>query len=160
MNVLHRHHNGAEAWPISQEHTAHSPSLTKVIVASRHPDGKGEVHLTPNQALYGQSRLSMIKVAFLNGHQESVHHLGTDHLPEAHADEMRGIGAKVWPIIGDETSSHPVLKDVVIESRHPDGYGLVHLTPDEARHIEHRLTEITLAFLHENVWGGEDALRQ
>jgi hypothetical protein len=160
MNLLHRHPYGAEAWPISRERSGYSPMLTKVIVASRHPDGRGEVHLTPNQALYAQSRLSMIKVAFLNGHQAVVYNLGTEHLPAAHADMMNDLGAKVWPIIDDETSAKPVLKDVVLESRHPDGYGLVHLTPDDAAHVEERLTQITLAFLHENVWGGEDARRQ
>jgi hypothetical protein len=160
MNILHRHQNGAEAWPISQEHKDYPPSLTKVIVASRHPDGRGEVHLTPDQALYAQSRLSVIKVAFLNGHPESVHQFGIDQLPDEHAEQMSGVGTRVWPIVDDETSPHPVLKEVVIENRHPDGHGLVHLTPEEARHIEHRLTEISLAFLHENVWGGEDARRQ
>jgi hypothetical protein len=160
MNLLHRHPKGAEAWPISHEISDHSPILTKVIVASRHPDGSGKVNLTPNQALYAQSRLSMIRVAFLNGHSESVHNLGTEHLPNAHADQLSSVGAKVWPIIDDETSPHPALKDVVIESVHPDGYGLVHLTPEEADHVEHRLREITLAFLHENTWGGEDARRQ
>jgi hypothetical protein len=134
--------------------------LTKVIVASKNPDDRGEVHLTPNQALYAQSRLSIINVAFLNGHPDSVHNLGTEHLPTAHADKAGDTGAKIWPIIDDETSAHPVRKEVILESRHPDGYGLVHLTPEEARHIEERLKQIALAFLHENTWGGEDARRQ
>ena len=48
----------------------------------------------------------------------------------------------------------------LVEGDGPAGHGVVHLTPDQARYLHDRLTQITLAFLHENVWGGEDARAQ
>ena len=69
-------------------------------------------------------------------------------------------GAEAWPIAREGTSSRPTLEKVVIESKHPDGHGVVHLSPDQALYIHSRLTQITLAFLHENGWGGEDARAQ
>jgi hypothetical protein len=158
MNILHK--NGAEAWPIAHETGDHWPVLSKIVVASRRHGAGGKVHLTPNQAIYAQSRLSIIKTAFLNGHSNAVHGLGTDHLPDDHASHLTNCGAKVWPILAEEGTSSEVLQSVVLESQHSDGYGMVSLSPEEARHIEERLTQITLAFLHDNVWGGEDALRQ
>jgi hypothetical protein len=49
---------------------------------------------------------------------------------------------------------------VVIESEHPDGHGLIHLTPTQARYVHHRLTAIALDYLHEYGWGGEDGRAQ
>jgi hypothetical protein len=52
------------------------------------------------------------------------------------------------------------LEAVLVESVHPDGHGVVRLSPEQALAIRDRLEQITLAFLHENVWGGEDVRTQ
>jgi hypothetical protein len=154
------HTNGAEAWPISREGTDHRPILEKILIASKHLDGRGIVHLTPDQALYAQSRLSAIAVAFLHGHAVSIRGVGIDRLPDDHAQKLSECGAKVWPIVHQRDGAPPVLEQVAVESEHPAGHGLIHLSPEQARYIHERLTHITLAFLHDNVWGGEDARMQ
>jgi hypothetical protein len=155
MNTLKR--NGAEAWPISREDFGHRPILDQVIIESKHPAGYGAVRLTPDQALYAQSRLSLIAMAFLHGHSEQVQGLGIAHLPDDHAAMLSKCGAKVWPITHEADGSSSILEQVVIESEHPQGHGVIHLTPDQTRYIHSRLSHITLAFLHDNAWGGEDA---
>jgi hypothetical protein len=52
------------------------------------------------------------------------------------------------------------LEKVVIASDRPAGGGPIHLSPDQVLHVEERLTHITLAFLHDHGWGGEDARNQ
>jgi hypothetical protein len=150
--------HGAEARPISRG--TGLPVLDKVVVESEHPDGRGLIHLSPDQALYVHSRLSHVTAAFLHGHPEDVHRLGTDHLPDGPVHELRKCGARVWPIVHEAEGSPPALEQVVVESEHPDGHGTVHLSPEQARYLHGRLTHITLAFLHENAWGGEDARMQ
>ena len=150
----------AEAWPISREDTGYRPILEKVVVESEHPDGHGVVRLSPDQALYVHSRLSGIAMAFLHGRPGGVEHLGVADLPDDHLYRLSRCGAKVWPISREADALPPVLEQVVVESEHPDGGGLIHLSPEQARYIHNRLTHITLAFLHENVWGGEDARAQ
>jgi hypothetical protein len=151
--------HGAEAWPVSREDTGYRPILDKVVVASRHPDGQGVIRLSPDQALYVHSRLSTISMIFLDGHPERVDHFGVDRLPDDHPSKLSACGAKVWPVV-QEDESPPALREVVVESEHPDGHGLVHLSPDQARYIHGRLTHITIAFLHDNGWGGEDSRAQ
>jgi hypothetical protein len=155
VNTLQR--NGAEAWPISREGYGHRPILEQVIIKSNHPEGQGIVRLTPDQALYAQSRLSLIAMAFLHGHNGQVHRLGIDHLPDDHEGKLSKCGAKVWPITHEAEGVPAVLEEVIVESEHSKGHGVIHLTPDQARYIQGRLSQITLAFLHENVWSGEDA---
>jgi hypothetical protein len=155
MNTQQR--NGAEAWPISREGYGHRPILEQVVIESKHPEGQGIVRLTPDQALYAQSRLSLVAMAYLHGHNGQVHRFGIDHLPDDHEDKLSRCGAKVWPIGREEEGKPAVLEWVVIESEHPQGHGMVFLSPDQARYIQGRLSSITLAFLHENVWSGEDA---
>lgn len=150
---------GAEAWPVSRAGTSHRPVLEEIVVESEHPAGHGVVHLSTDQALYAQSRLSHIAVAFLDGHTGSVQHLGVDHLPTDHRSHLSQCAAKVWPISHEEGGQPPVLEQVVIESEHPTGYGIIHLSPEQARYIHNRLSQITTAFLHENIWGGE-AIRE
>ena len=152
--------HGAEAWPISRAGTSHRPILAKVVIESEHPDGHGVIHLAPEQALYVHSRLSHITMAFLHGQDGGVRHLGVDHLPDDHLQRLSTCGAKVWPISHEGTSPPPVLEQVVVESEHPDGHGLLHLTPEQAQYLHSRLSHITMAFLHENVWAGEDARAQ
>lgn len=154
--------SGAEAWPVTSQETGYRPSLEKVVIESYHPEGHGVIRLTPDQALYAQSRLSTIISAFVEGANSSVRRLGGEDLPEDHEDRMNPVGAKVWAIYRETEDQSPVLDQVVIESDHPDGHGLVRLTPEQARHIHDRLTQITLAFLHDYgyEWGGEDARSQ
>jgi hypothetical protein len=76
---------------------------------------------------------------------------------------MRKLGkyaAEAWPISREDTGYGPISEKVVIESEHPDAHGDIRLAPDQARYIQCRLSHITLTFLHENVWGGEDARGQ
>src|SRR5215204_4928358 len=107
--------NGAEAWPISREGIGYRPILEQVIIKSNHPDGNGLVRLTPDQALYVYSRLSIIATAFLHGHNGQVHRFGIEHLPEDHEDKLSACGAKVWPIRHEVEGSPAVLEQVVIE---------------------------------------------
>src|SRR6478609_888443 len=144
----------AEAWPIARPSTSHRPILEKIIIESHHPDGNGAVTLNPDQSLYVHSRLSNVVSSFLRGHDTGVHTVGVEQLPADHVHELSACGAKVWPIRHD-SSGVPVLEKVVIESNYPDGRGPISLTPDQANYIYNRLTQINLAFLHENVWGGE-----
>jgi hypothetical protein len=158
MNVLHRH--GVEAWPIGYEAQNSLPMLRKIVIASKRPHDKAKVHLTPEQALYAQARMSVIKSAIQGGHLASIRHLGSARLPDDHADHLKSCGAKVWTISEQADATHELVTQVVIESSHPDGYGMVSLSPVEALHIADRLTQITLAFLHDSAWGGEDARNQ
>lgn len=152
-----RGRKSAEAWPISRPGPGHRPILEKVIVESHHVDGNGVVHLTPDQALYVHSRLSHITSAFLRPNHETYEHYGVEELPADHVTRMSRCGAKVWPISHEGEQLPPTLEKVVVESEHPDRHGLIHLTPDQAHYIHARLTHINLAFLHENIWGGEDS---
>jgi hypothetical protein len=102
---------GAEAWPVSHAGRDGRRSLETVVVMSEHADGRGTVHLTADQALYVQSRLSQIAVAFL------PHHRCTGVHPHRQA------------------------------TTHPDGPAV-------------HMTHITLDFLHDKGWGGEDARSQ
>ena len=147
----------AEAWPIGRPGPGHRPVLEKVIIESHHPDGNGVLHLTPDQSLYVHSRLSHVTSAFLRPNHQAYEHYGVPELPVDHMEQMSRSGAKVWPISHESGSLPPTLEKVVVESEHADGHGLIHLSPDQATYIHARLTHITLAFLHENVWGGEDA---
>ena len=67
-----------------------------------------------------------------------------------------GSGATARPFIRQQNGE--VLLDAVeIEVQHPtQGCGAVYLTPDQVLEIHARLSQIALAFLHENRWGGED----
>ena len=83
------------------------------------------------------------------------------NVPTAGANEQPalihpGSGATARPFIRQQNGE--VLLDAVeIESQHPsEGYGAVFLTPDQVLEIHARLSQIALAFLHENRWGGED----
>jgi hypothetical protein len=165
MNILHRskpYTCGAEAWPISRENGGGHPVLEQIIVASQHADGPGTVHLTPNQALYVQSRLSQIAITYLPHHTwngQHPHEQATTH-PDGPAEHtLAPCGAEVWPVVGG-ADLMPDLEQVVIASDRPGGSGPIHLSPDQVLHIEERLTHITLAFLHDNGWGGEDGRNQ
>lgn len=151
---------GVEARPVSIEGADHRPILREVVVCSDHHASVETVHLTPDQALYVQSRLSAVAMAFLHGQAETVHGLGLTSLPTDHETHMSRCGAKVWPISRADAGRVPVLEEIVLESDGPEGHGVVRLTPAQARQIHDSLTRIAMAFLHENQWGGEDALAQ
>lgn len=147
----------AEAWPIGRPGPGHRPVLEQVIIESHHPDGNGVVRLTPDQSLYVHSRLSHVTSAFLRPGHQTYEHYGVPELPSDHLERMSQSGAKVWPISHESETLPPTLEQVVVESEHPAGHGLIHLSPEQAGYIHARLTHINLAFLHENYWGGEDA---
>jgi hypothetical protein len=144
----------AEAWPIASPGASQRPILVKIIIESHHPDGNGTVTLGPDQSLYVHSRLSNVVSTFLRGHDAGNHDYGVEQLPADHDQALSACGAKVWPI-RHQTSGVEWLEKVVIESNHPDGHGPISLSPEQVNYIYSRLTHINLAFLHENVWGGE-----
>jgi hypothetical protein len=151
---------GAEAWPISRPGPGHRPILEKVIIESQHPDGDGVLHLTPDQALYVHSRLSHVNSAFLHKNHAAFEHYGLPELPLDHLEQMSRSGAKVWPISHETDILPPTLEKVVVENNFKGEHALIHLSPRQAEYIHARLTHINLAFLHVNVWGGEDARGQ
>lgn len=80
----------------------------------------------------------------------------TDVANQRPATIQTGSGATARPLIRQQ-GGEVRLDAVQIESQHPDqGYGAVYLTPDQLLEIHARLSQIALAFLHENRWGGED----
>lgn len=158
IHLTHRT-QGADARPIGRTVAGQQPVLQKVILESHDLDGHSVVHLSPDQALYVHSRLAVIIAAFLHGHQDRVEHLATAHLPDDVEHHLRKCGARVWPI-SSENGTQQVLEQVVVASDHPDGNGVIHLSPEQVSDVYHRLTRINLAYLHENTWGGEDARGQ
>jgi hypothetical protein len=154
---------GAEAWPISHEGPYGRPVLEKIIVASEHADRSSSVHLTADQAVYVHSRLSQIACAFLPQHcwnGQHPHDQPTSHPDGPATHELAKCGAEAWPIASEGPEIRPDLEKVVVESNRPEGPGPVHLSPDQVLYVHNRLTHITLAFLHDKGWGGEDARNQ
>ncbi|HEY7033136.1 MAG TPA: hypothetical protein VH482_17485 [Thermomicrobiales bacterium] len=154
------HEPGAEAWPLSRAGADHRPVLERVVVESEHPAGHGVLNLSPDQALYVQSRLSVVAVAFLDGRGGHVEHLAVDRLPADHEDRLGRSGVRVWSIGHEGGVERSELAEVVIESDHWAGHGVVHLSPEQARYVHARLSQIAKAFLHENIWGGEAVAEQ
>lgn len=154
---------GAEARPISHESVEGRHILEQIVIASDHADGCGSVHLTVDQALYIQSRLSQIAVTFLPHHQCNglhPHHQATAHPDGPPAHDLGTCGAEAWPIACEGAGLLADLEKVVVESDRPDGCGPIHLSPEQVLCIEERLTHMALAFLHDKGWGGEDARNQ
>jgi hypothetical protein len=159
MHLPHRTHQ-VRVRPIGHTGEGPHPLLQQVIVERSHPDGDDVIHLSPDQALYVHSRLAVITMAMLHGHAERIEHLGTAHLPDDPASDLRSCGARVWLIVGEGGASAPVVEQVVIASVHPDGDGIIHLSPQHANELYRRLTQIALTHFHETRWGGEDARAQ
>jgi hypothetical protein len=130
---------------------------------SDHADGRGSVHLTADQALYVQSRLSQIAVTFLPHHQcngAHPHGQATMHPDAPLVRTLPLCGAEAWPIASESVGPSTDLEKVVVESDRPNGRASIHLSPEQALYVEERLTHITLDFLHDKGWGGEDARSQ
>jgi len=154
---------GAEAWSINHAGRDGRRSLETIIVMSEHADGRGAVHLTADQALYVQSRLSQIAVSFLPHHRCDGAHpyrQATTHPDGPTVHTLASCGAEAWPVFVDGAGTPPDLEKVVVESDRPDGRASIHLSPEQALYVEERLTHITLDFLHDKSWGGEDAHAQ
>ena len=154
---------GAEAWPISHEGREGRQNLETIVVMSEHADGRGAVHLTADQALYVQSRLSQIAVTFLPHHRcNGVHpyRQATTHPDGPAIHTLASCGAEAWPVFVEAAGISLDLEKVVVESDCPDGRASIHLSPEQALYVEERLTHITLDFLHDKSWGGEDAHAQ
>jgi hypothetical protein len=161
MNALNAFR--AEAWPISNAGQDGRHLLEQVVVASEHADGRGAVHLSPDQALYVQSRLSQIAVAYFPHHRSNGRHphdQQTTHAGCLDSHTVAPCGAEAWPVIGDGAAVPADVEKVLVVSDHRDGRGAVHLSPDQALYIEERLSRIALEFLHDKGWGGEDARNQ
>jgi hypothetical protein len=137
--------------------------LEAIVVMSEHADGRGSVQLTADQALYVQSRLSQIAVAFLPHHQCNGHHpynKATAHPNGPVIQPLAQCGAEAWPVVSEDIGVSADLEKVVVESDRPLGHASIHLSPEQALYLEERLTRITLDFLHDKGWGGEDARAQ
>jgi hypothetical protein len=154
---------GAKAWPISHVSRSGQHGLEQVVVMSDHADGRGVIHLTADQALYVQGRLSQIAVAYLPQHQcdgRHPHDRPTAHPNGPRARTLPHCGAEAWPVISDGSSPPVDLEKVVVISEHADGSGVLHLSPDQLLCLQELLTDITLDFLHDTGWGGENARDQ
>jgi hypothetical protein len=60
------------------------------------------------------------------------------------------LGAEAWPISRPGPGHRPILEKVIIKSHHPDGNGVLHLTPDQALYFHSRLSHVNSAFLRSN----------
>jgi len=158
MTMLGTHR--AEVWPVSKEDAGGLPILEKVILASDHADGRSFVHLLPDQALYVLHRLAQIIAAYIpqqRGSGDAASGVSANPSRGQRGREPDVCGASVWPITIEREGQPPTLAAVVVESDQPAGPGPLYLSPDRAQYIYERLSQITLAFLPESVWGGEDA---
>jgi hypothetical protein len=142
----------AEARPVAHRMTGGRPILDEVVVASVHPDGREAIHLTPDEALAVQGRLSQLATVYLHG-------LTPVDLPAADpASPSESVTAR--PVVRKTPGQPLVLEEVVVEIDQIAGRAVVHLSPAQARDVEEQLTAIAVAYLHENTWGGEDARTQ
>jgi hypothetical protein len=153
----------AEAWPIVMDGQGSQRVLLKVVIESNHPLGYGHLNLSTDQVLYIHSRLTQVAAELIHpGHTggESIAASDPARRHDEPAVRLGRYGAEVWVLTSSWEDSRPELEAVLIESAHPDGHGVVRLTPEQTLHIRDRLEQISIAHLHENVWGGEDARRQ
>lgn len=137
MVLIHRA-TRPEARPITaQRHD--QVELVAVQVKSDAPHRQGIVYLSPDQL-------------------DCVHAELTTLTPGKYGRFDVGSGAEVAQM---RHNGSPDEEDMVcIRTQHPYGNGECCMTEREARYIRSRLGQIAIAFLHENVWGGEDALAQ
>ena len=93
-------------------------SLETIVVMSEHADGRGAVHLTADQALYVQSRLSQIAVTFLLTIVQRVHphRQATTHPDGPAVHTLASCGAEAWPVVGEGAVIPPDLEKVVVEA--------------------------------------------
>jgi hypothetical protein len=149
------HHAGqgrAEARPVAHRMTGGRSILDEVVVACVHPDGRETIHLTPDEALAVQGRLSQLATVYLHG-------LTPAELPAADpASPSEAVTAH--PVVRKTAGQPLVLEEVVVEIDRIAGRAIVHLSPEQVRDVEEQLTAIAVAYLHENTWGGEDARTQ
>jgi hypothetical protein len=151
---------GAEARPVEMDGQGSQRLLLKVVVESDHPLGHGRLHLSADQMLYVHSRLTQIAAVFLHPAHPDREHVCASGLPDRNEEPVLRLGrygAEVWPLTSNGADDGLVLEAVLIESMHPDGHGVVRLTPEQTLYIRDRLEQISISRLHENVWGGEDA---
>lgn len=138
MILMHRT-TTAEARPITA-HRHDQVELIAVQVKSDHPFHRnGIVYLSPDQL-------------------DSVHAELTTLTPGRYGRFDVGSGAEVRQVRHDHSPDGEDL--ICIRSEHPFGSGESCMTEREMRYIRSRLGQISIAFLHENVWGGEDATAQ
>ena len=152
---------GVEARPITLEQPGYPTTLIKVVIETPHPLGR--VHLSADQTLYMHSRLTQLAAMFLHGNTTGAKHTVPANLTyrdEEPSVRLGSYGAEAWPVIGDDVWGLPELEAILIESIHPDGHGVLRLSPEQTLHIRDQLERIGFVYFHENIWGGEDARRQ
>jgi hypothetical protein len=138
---------GIDARPIERRGLSGERVLDEVVVESVHPSGHGRVVLTPDQTLRLLARLTQIDVSLLHGA------LPVEFaLKEATAAVD---GETAWAVIRTTGQGTVECEEVVVADG--AGIGVVHLAPEQVGELLQRLTALTLDYLHENVFGGEDA---
>ena len=154
MNLhIHLHHSNTHtlnARSIERIGPTGERLLDEVVVESAHPDGNGTVHLTPDQSLLLLSRLTQLDAQFLHG-APPIDLFTRDALRDAG-------GSRACPVARTNGAGALELEQVIITDG--SGRSLVHLSPDQVRDLERRLTALALEYLHHNAWGGEDARAQ
>jgi hypothetical protein len=137
--ILRHRTTQAAARPITA-HRHDQVELVAVQVTSDHPLHRhGIVYLSPDQLDCVHAELSTLT-------------------PGKYGRFDVGSGAEVQQVRHNGRAESEDL--TCIRSAHPFGNGECWLTMREARSIRARLGQIDVAFLHENVWGGEDATAQ
>ena len=153
---------GTDTRPITLKQPGHPTAVIKVVIESSHPLGR--VHLTADQTLYlPAGRLTQIAAMFIHGDPiGGKHGVPTDLACRDEEPSVRlgSYGAEAWPVGSVEAVEMPGLEAVLIEIIHPDGHGVLRLTPEQTLHIRDQLERISLVYFHENLWGGEDARLQ
>jgi hypothetical protein len=164
---MHRHSKlgtiQAAARPVAAEGGGYHRMLIKVVVESVHPLGHGRLYLSAEQGIFLHSRLTQIAAVYLHG---DIAEGSPDWAPDAslRSDDLEvrlgQSGVEAWPLCRPGADGRPMLDVVLVESVHPDGHGVVRLSPEQTLAIRDQLEQISLDYLHENIWGGEDARRQ
>jgi hypothetical protein len=153
----------AAAWPVAAQGGGYHRMLIKVVVESDHPLGHARLHLSAEQGIFLHSRLTQIAAVYLHG---DVADGSPPDLPDPslRPDDLEvrlgRTGVEAWPLCRAGAGDRPVLDVVLVESVHPDGHGVVRLSPEQTLAVRDQLEQILLGYVHENVWGGEDARRQ
>jgi hypothetical protein len=122
-----------------------SGRLEAVEIFSRHaPSGSGSVRLDPIQAEHIHARLSQIDFAFR-------HDIQTGEL----VTSLSPCGAEALPVSRIEGDT-VTMDGLVIKT----AQARLFLSPDEVTTVKNELERIVIDYLHDSVWGGEDARRQ
>lgn len=134
--------------------------LQEIIIESRHPNGNGRIHLSPEQVPLVHGRIAVAAAGFITSPEDTDVTANAARLIDAADEAMREVGAAVVTVSQriQGKRSHP--REVIVASHHPDGDGVIHLSSDQAGYVHSQLTHLALSNLHDTVWGGEDPNQQ